>query len=152
MYLKTKIQKPLKIKKILLQKLIKMQTKMLGSDGMTDDIREELDNATRYLRYRLDEERRQLPSIPDTDSYNRYWYNIYRSYDADRKMTFAMHICEKIGVQNDQDQDYLQLKKVYDKFEPINRKIEQKKRRQELAQYNANYRNRSSRDNQYTID
>lgn len=126
--------------------------KMLGSDGMTDDIREELDNATRYLRYRLDEERRKLPSIPDTDSYNRYWYNIYRSYDADRKMTFAMHICEKIGVQNDQDQEYLQLKKVYDKFEPINRKIEQKKRRQELAQYNANYRNRSSRDNQYTID
>lgn len=125
---------------------------MLGSDGMTDDIREELDNATRYLRYRLDEERRQLPSIPDTDSYNRYWYNIYKSNDADRKMTFAMHICEKIGVQNDQDQDYLQLKKVYDKFEPINRKIEQKKRRQELAQYNANYRNRSSRDNQYTID
>lgn len=126
--------------------------KMLGSDGMTDDIREELDNATRYLRYRLDEERRKLPSIPDIDSYNRYWYNIYRSYDADRKMTFAMHICEKIGVKNDQDQEYLQLKKVYDKFEPINRKIEQKKRRQELAQYNANYRNRSSRDNQYTID
>lgn len=126
--------------------------KMLGSDGMTDDIREELDNATRYLRYRLDEERRKLPSIPDTDSYNRYWYNIYKSNDADRKMTFAMHICEKIGVQNDQDQDYLQLKKVYDKFEPINRKIKQKKRRQELAQYYANYRNRSSRDNQYTID
>lgn len=126
--------------------------KMLGSDGMTDDIREELDNATRYLRYRLDEERRKLPSIPDTDSYNRYWYNIYKSNDADRKMTFAMYICEKIGVQNDQNQDYLQLKKVYDKFAPIHKKIEQKKRRQELAQYYANYCNRSSRDNQYTID
>lgn len=125
--------------------------KMLGSDGMTDDIREELDNATRYLRYRLDEERRKLPSIPDTDSYNRYWYNIYKSNDADRKMTFAMHICEKIGVQNDQDQDYLQLKKVYDKFEPINRKIEQKKRRQELAQCYANYRT-NSKSNEYTID
>lgn len=126
--------------------------KMLGSDGMTDKIKEEMADATRYLRRRLAEERQALPSIPDTDSYNRYWYNIYKSNDADRKMTFAMHICEKIGVQNDQDQDYLQLKKVYDKFEPINRKIEQKKRRQELAQYNANYRNRSSRDNQYTID
>lgn len=125
--------------------------KMLGSDGMTDDIREELDNATRYLRYRLDEERRKLPSIPDTDSYNRYWYNIYKSNDADRKMTFAMYICEKIGVQNDQNQDYLQLKKVYDKFSPIHKKIEQKKRRQELAQYYANYRT-NSRSNEYTID
>lgn len=125
--------------------------KMLGSDGMTDDIREELDNATRYLRYRLDEERRKLPSIPDTDSYNRYWYNIYKSNDADRKMTFAMYICEKIGVQNDQNQDYLQLKKVYDKFAPIHKKIEQKKRRQELAQYYANYRT-NSRSNEYTID
>lgn len=125
--------------------------KMLGSDGMSDDIREELDNATRYLRYRLDEERRKLPSIPDTDSYNRYWYNIYKSNDADRKMTFAMHICEKIGVQNDQNQDYLQLKKVYDKFAPIHKKIEQKKRRQELAQYYANYRT-NSRSNEYTID
>lgn len=125
--------------------------KMLGSDGMTDDIREELDNATRYLRYRLDEERRKLPSIPDTDSYNRYWYNIYKSIDADRKMTFAMYICEKIGVQNDQNQDYLQLKKVYDKFAPIHKKIEQKKRRQELAQYYANYRT-NSRSNEYTID
>lgn len=126
--------------------------KMLGSDGMTDKIKEEMADATRYLRRRLAEERQALPNIPDTDSYNRYWYNIYKSNDADRKMTFAMHICEKIGVQNDQDQDYLQLKKVYDKFAPLNRKIEQKKRRQELAQYNANYRNRSSRDNQYTID
>jgi hypothetical protein len=125
--------------------------KMLGSDGMTDDIREELDNATRYLRYRLDEERRKLPSIPDTDSYNRYWYNIYKSNDADRKMTFAMYICEKIGVQNDQNQDYLQLKKVYDKFAPIHKKIEQKKRRQELAQYYVNYRT-NSRSNEYTID
>lgn len=125
--------------------------KMLGSDGMTDDIREELDNATRYLRYRLDEERRKLPSIPDTDSYNRYWYNIYKSNDADRKMIFAMYICEKIGVQNDQNQDYLQLKKVYDKFAPIHKKIEQKKRRQELAQYYANYRT-NSRSNEYTID
>lgn len=125
--------------------------KMLGSNGMTDDIREELDNATRYLRYRLDEERRKLPSIPDTDSYNRYWYNIYKSNDADRKMTFAMYICEKIGVPNDQNQDYLQLKKVYDKFAPIHKKIEQKKRRQELAQYYANYRT-NSRSNEYTID
>lgn len=124
--------------------------KMLGSDGMTDDIREELDNATRYLRYRLDEERQALPNIPDTDSYNRYWYNIYKSYDADRKMSFAMSLAEEVGAQN--DQDYLQLKKVYDKFEPINRKIERKERMEELARYNANYRNRSSRDNQYTID
>lgn len=123
---------------------------MLGSDGMTEELKAELNDATRYLRYRVDEESRKLPSIPDTDSYNRYWYNIYKSNDADRKMTFAMHICEKIGVQN--DQDYLQLKTVYDKFAPIHKKIEQKKRMQELARYNANYRNRSSRDNQYTID
>lgn len=126
--------------------------KMLGSDGMTDKIKEEMADATRYLRRRLAEERQALPNIPDTDSYNRYWYNIYKSNDADRKMTFAMHICEKIGVQNDQDQDYLQLKKVYDKFAPLNRKIERKERMEELARYNANYRNRSSRDNQYTID
>lgn len=124
---------------------------MLGSDGMTDEIREEMDDATRYLRYRVDEESRKLPSIPDTDSYNRYWYNIYKSNDADRKMTFAMHICEKIGVQNDQDQDYLQLQKVYDKFAPIDQKIKQKKRRQELAQYYANYRT-NSKSNEYTID
>lgn len=124
--------------------------KMLGSDGMTDKIKEDMADATRYLRYRLDEERRKLPSIPNTESYNKYWYNIYKSYDADRKMSFAMSLAEEVGAQN--DQDYLQLKKVYDKFEPINRKIEQKKRRQELAQYYANYRNRSSRDNQYTID
>ena len=125
-------------------------TAMLGSDGMTDEIREEMDDATRYLRYRVDEESRKLPSIPDTDSYNRYWYNIYKSNDADRKMTFAMHICEKIGVQNDH-QDYLQLKKVYDKFAPIDQKIKQKKRRQELAQYYANYRT-NSKSNEYTID
>lgn len=124
--------------------------KMLGSDGMTDKIKEEMADATRYLRRRLAEERQALPNIPDTESYNKYWYNIYKSYDADRKMSFAMSLAEEIGAQN--DQDYLQLKKVYNKFEPINRKIERKERMEELARYNANYRNRSSRDNQYTID
>jgi hypothetical protein len=124
--------------------------KMLGSDGMTDDIREELDNATRYAKYRLAEERRKLPNEPDTETYNKNWYNVYTSNNADRKMSFAMSLAEEVGAQN--DQDYLQLKKVYDKFAPIDQKIKQKKRRQELAQYYANYRNRSSRDNQYTID
>lgn len=124
--------------------------KMLGSDGMTDSIKEEMDDATRYLRRRLDEERRKLPSEPDTETYNKNWYNVYTSNNADRKMSFAMSIAEEVGAQN--DQDYLQLKKVYDKFEPINRKIERKERMEELARYNANYRNRSSRDNQYTID
>ena len=123
--------------------------KMLGSDGMTDKIKEEMADATRYLRRRLAEERQALPNIPDTESYNKYWYNIYKSYDADRKMSFAMSLAEEVGAQN--DQDYLQLKKVYDKFEPINRKIEQKKRRQELAQYYANYRT-NSKSNEYTID
>lgn len=123
--------------------------KMLGSDGMTDKIKEEMADATRYLRRRLAEERQALPNIPDTESYNKYWYNIYKSYDADRKMSFAMSLAEEIGAQN--DQDYLQLKKVYNKFEPINRKIEQKKRRQELAQYYANYRT-DSKSNEYTID
>lgn len=124
--------------------------KMLGSDGMTDKIKEEMADATRYLRRRLAEERQALPNKPDTESYNKSWYNIYKSYDADRKMSFAMSLAEEVGAQN--DQDYLQLKKVYDKFEPINRKIERKERMEELARYNANYRNRSSRDNQYTID
>lgn len=124
--------------------------KMLGSDGMTDKIKEEMADATRYLRRRLAEERQALPNNPDTESYNKSWYNIYKSYDADRKMSFAMSLAEEVGAQN--DQDYLQLKKVYDKFEPINRKIERKERMEELARYNANYRNRSSRDNQYTID
>ena len=123
--------------------------KMLGSDGMTDKIKEEMADATRYLRRRLAEERQALPNNPDTESYNKYWYNIYKSYDADRKMSFAMSLAEEIGAQN--DQDYLQLKKVYNKFEPINRKIEQKKRRQELAQYYANYRT-NSKSNEYTID
>lgn len=123
--------------------------KMLGSDGMTDKIKEEMADATRYLRRRLAEERQALPNIPDTESYNKYWYNIYKSYDADRKMSFAMSLAEEVGAQN--DQDYLQLKKVYNKFEPINRKIEQKKRRQELAQYYANYRI-NSKSNEYTID
>ena len=123
--------------------------KMLGSDGMTDKIKEEMADATRYLRRRLAEERQALPNIPDTKSYNKYWYNIYKSYDADRKMSFAMSLAEEVGAQN--DQDYLQLKKVYNKFEPINRKIEQKKRRQELAQYYANYRT-NSKSNEYTID
>lgn len=124
--------------------------KMLGSDGMTDKIKEEMADATRYLRRRLAEERQALPNKPDTESYNKHWYNIYKSYDADRKMSFAMSLAEEVGAQN--DQDYLQLKKVYDKFDPINRKIERKERMEELARYNANYRNRSSRDNQYTID
>lgn len=123
--------------------------KMLGSDGMTDKIKEEMADATRYLRRRLAEERQALPSEPDTESYNKNWYNVYKSNDADRKMSFAMSLAEEIGAQN--DQDYLQLKKVYNKFEPINRKIEQKKRRQELAQYYANYRT-NSRSNEYTID
>ena len=123
--------------------------KMLGSDGMTDKIKEEMADATRYLRRRLAEERQALPNKPDTESYNKSWYNIYKSYDADRKMSFAMSLAEEVGAQN--DQDYLQLKKVYDKFEPINRKIEQKKRRQELAQYYANYRT-NSKSNEYTID
>lgn len=124
--------------------------KMLGSDGMTDDIKEEMDNATRYLRYRLDEERRKLPSEPDIESYNKNWYNVYKSNDADRKMSFAMSLTESIGAQS--DKDYQQLVDIYDKFAPIHKKIEQKKRMQELARYNANYRNHSSRDNQYTID
>lgn len=123
--------------------------KMLGSDGMTDDIREELDNATRYAKYRLAEERRKLPNEPDTETYNKNWYNVYTSNNADRKMSFAMSLTEEVGAQN--DQDYLQLKKVYNKFAPINRKIEQKKRRQELAQYYANYRT-NSKSNEYTID
>lgn len=124
--------------------------KMLGSDGMTDDIKEEMNDATRYLRCRLEEECRKLPNEPDTETYNKNWYNVYTSNNADRKMSFAMHLCEKIDVQN--DNDYLQLKKVYDKFEPIDKKIKHKQRMQELAQYYANYRNRSNRDNQYTID
>ena len=123
--------------------------KMLGSDGMTDDIREELDNATRYAKYRLAEERRKLPNEPDTETYNKNWYNVYTSNNADRKMSFAMSLAEEVGAQN--DQDYLQLKKVYDKFAPIDQKIKQKKRRQELAQYYANYRT-SSKSNEYTID
>lgn len=123
--------------------------KMLGSDGMTDDIKEEMDNATRYAKYRLAEERRKLPNEPDTETYNKNWYNVYTSNNADRKMSFAMSIAEEVGAQN--DQDYLQLKKVYDKFEPINRKIKQKKRMQELAQYYANYRTKS-KSNEYTID
>lgn len=123
--------------------------KMLGSDGMTDDIKEELENATRYAKYRLAEERRKLPSEPDTETYNKNWYNVYTSNNADRKMSFAMSIAEEVGAQN--DQDYLQLKKVYDKFAPIDQKIKQKKRRQELAQYYANYRT-NSKSNEYTID
>lgn len=123
--------------------------KMLGSDGMTDDIREELENATRYAKYRLAEERRKLPNEPDTETYNKNWYNVYTSNNADRKMSFAMSLAEEVGAQN--DQDYLQLKKVYDKFAPINQKIKQKKRRQELAQYYANYRT-NSKSNEYTID
>lgn len=123
--------------------------KMLGSDGMTDDIREELDNATRYAKYRLAEERRKLPNEPDTEPYNKNWYNVYTSNNADRKMSFAMSLAEEVGAQN--DQDYLQLKKVYDKFAPIDQKIKQKKRRQELAQYYANYRT-NSKSNEYTID
>lgn len=123
--------------------------KMLGSDGMTDDIKEELENATRYVKYRLAEERRKLPSEPDTETYNKNWYNVYTSNNADRKMSFAMSIAEEVGAQN--DQGYLQLKKVYNKFAPLNRKIEQKKRRQELAQYYANYRT-NSKSNEYTID
>lgn len=123
--------------------------KMLGSDGMTDDIKEELENATRYAKYRLAEERRKLPSEPDTETYNKNWYNVYTSNNADRKMSFAMSIAEEVGAQN--DQGYLQLKKVYDKFEPINRKIKKKKRRQELAQYYANHRT-NSKSNEYTID
>lgn len=123
--------------------------KMLGSDGMTDDIKEELENATRYAKYRLAEERRKLPSEPDTETYNKNWYNVYTSNNADRKMSFAMSIAEEVGAQN--DQGYLQLKKVYNKFAPLNRKIEQKKRRQELAQYYANYRT-NSKSNEYTID
>ena len=123
--------------------------KMLGSDGMTDDIREELENATRYAKYRLAEERRKLPNEPDTETYNKNWYNVYTSNNADRKMSFAMSLAEEVGAQN--DQDYLQLKKVYDKFAPIDQKIKQKKRRQELAQYYANYRT-NSKSNEYTID
>lgn len=123
--------------------------KMLGSDGMTDDIKEELENATRYAKYRLAEERRKLPSEPDTETYNKNWYNVYTSNNADRKMSFAMSIAEEVGAQN--DQGYLQLKKVYNKFAPLNRKTEQKKRRQELAQYYANYRT-NSKSNEYTID
>lgn len=123
--------------------------KMLGSDGMTDKIKEEMADATRYLRRRLAEERQALPNIPDTESYNKYWYNVYKSNDADRKMSFAMYLCEKIGAQN--DQGYLQLNTVYNKFAPLHRKIEQKKRRQELAQYYANYRT-NSKSNEYTID
>lgn len=123
--------------------------KMLGSDGMTDDIKEELDNATRYAKYRLAEERRKLPNEPDTETYNKNWYNVYTSNNADRKMSFAMSLAEEVGAQN--DQDYLQLKKVYDKFAPIDQKIKQKKRRQELAQYYANYRT-NSKSNEYTID
>lgn len=122
---------------------------MLGSDGMTEELKTELDDATRYLRYRVEEERRKLPSIPDTESYNKNWYNVYTSNNADRKMSFAMSLAEEVGAQN--DQDYLQLKKVYDKFAPIDQKIKQKKRRQELAQYYANYRT-NSKSNEYTID
>lgn len=124
--------------------------KMLGSDGMTDKIKEDMADATRYLRYRLDEERRKLPSNPDVESYNKYWYNIYKSHDADRKMTFAIHICDKINIQN--DKDYEQLVETYEKYVPLHEKKERKERMEELARYNANYRNCSSRDNQYTID
>lgn len=129
---------------------------LIGSDGMTDEIKEKSEEATAWLRMRLKEEQNKLDYYTqDTniDKYNKDWYSAYTSEDFERQMSFVARLEKSaIGVQMQSDADYKKLVKTYEKYAPLHEKKERKERMEELARYNANYRNRSSRDNQYTID
>lgn len=129
---------------------------LIGSDGMTDDIREKSEEATAWLKMRLKEEQNKLDYYSrDTniDKYNKEWYSAYTSDDFNRQMSFVARIKESaVGVQMQNDAEYKKLVKTYEKYAPLHEKKERKERMEELNRYNANYRNRSSRDNQYTID
>lgn len=129
---------------------------MIGSDGMTDEIKEKLEEATAWLRRRLKEEQNKLDFYTrntNIDKYNKDWYSAYTSDDIERQMSFVARIEKSaIGAQMQSDADYKKLVETYEKYAPIAERKERKERMEELARYNANYRNRSSRDNQYTID
>lgn len=129
---------------------------LIGSDGMTDEIKERLEEATAWLRRRLKEEQNKLDFYTrntNIDEYNKDWYSAYTSDDIERQMSFVARIEKSaIGAQMQSDADYKKLVETYEKYAPIAERKERKERMEELARYNANYRNRSSRDNQYTID
>lgn len=129
---------------------------LIGSDGMTDEIKEKLEEATAWLKMRLKEEQNKLDFfVQDTniETYNKEWYSAYTSDDFERQMSFVARIEKSaIGAQMKNDKDYKELIKTYEKYAPLHEKKERKERMEELARYNANYRNRFSRDNQYTID
>lgn len=129
---------------------------LIGSDGMTDEIKEKLEEATAWLRMRLKEEQNKLDFYTrntNIDKYNKDWYSAYTSDDIEQQMSFVVRIEKSaIGAQMQSDADYKKLVETYEKYAPIAERKERKERMEELARYNANYRNRSSRDNQYTID
>lgn len=129
---------------------------LIGSDGLTDDIKETMNKATSWLRMRLKEEQNKLDFYKkntNIDWYNKKWYSAYKSDDFEQQMSFVARIEQsEIGEQLQNDADYKKLIKTYKKYAPLHEKQERKERAEELARYNANYRNRSSRDNQYTID
>lgn len=129
---------------------------LIGSDGMTDEIREKSEEATAWLKMRLKEEKEKVKTYTlstNVEQYNKDWYSAYTSDDFERQMSFVNRIEKSaIGAQLQNDADYKKLIKTYEKYAPLHEKKERKERMKELAQYNANYRNRSNRDNQYTID
>ena len=94
--------------------------KLIGSDGMTANIKADLDEATDYYRFELAQAKETLSyySKPDAKQYDASWNKIYKDYnDADAKMHFAMQIVQKLNAQK--DPNYIKLKELYKRFEPL---------------------------------
>lgn len=108
--------------------------RMIGSDGMTDTIKAELDDATAYSRYQLQKAQEELSYYehPNTQQYDVLWQNASNK-DPDAKMHFALQIVKDIGADNDTKYQYLQS--VYKDFE----KFERIQRLQEATEYNKEY-------------
>ena len=108
--------------------------RMIGSDGMTDTIKAELDDATAYSRYQLQKAQEELSYYehPNTQQYDVLWQNASNK-NPDAKMHFALQIVKDIGADNDTKYQYLQS--VYKDFE----KFERIQRLQEAAEYNKEY-------------
>ena len=93
--------------------------KLLGSDGMTADIKADMDEATDYYRFELAQAKETLSyySKPDAKQYDASWYSTYRNHDdPDAKMCFTMQMVQKLNAK---DPNYIKLKELYKRFEPL---------------------------------
>lgn len=118
--------------------------KLLGSDGMTASIKEDLNEATNYDRFELAKAKETLSYYrkPDAKQYDASWYRTYKNHDdPDAKMCFALQIVQQINAQK--DPNYIKLKDLHKRFEPLEKMVQMRGVREyykDLNKYHEQYK------------